>query len=338
MNVLLTCVGRRNYIVDYFKQALGKEGRVFAANSYGDAAGMVVADKAFIMPSIFDSSYVENLLEICQTYRIKLLVSLFDLELPILAANRKKFLDIGTFPLVSSPEVNEICFDKQKSNKFCNDIGLKVPKSYFSLDDVKNSLQNNEVDFPMVIKPRWGTGSVGLEYAQNLRELEIYYDKVKGTIAGTYLTDIIGADKNWDVIIQEKIDGVHYTIDTVNDLDGNYRTSFIKRKLEMRAGEADRAVLVEDQAIVRLCQKIATSLKHIGNLDIDIIIDNETSYVIDLNPRIGGGYPFSHVAGANLPAALIAWVKGEETEVDWLSVQAGVLAVKGIQMFVVKNN
>ena len=59
MNVLLTCVGRRNYIVDYFKQALGTHGYVYAANSYGDAAGMVVADKAFVMPSIYDPSKID---------------------------------------------------------------------------------------------------------------------------------------------------------------------------------------------------------------------------------------------------------------------------------------
>jgi len=335
MNVLLTCVGRRNYIVEYFKKALGDEGKVYAANSYGDTAGMVVADQAFVVPSIYDPSYIDNLLEICQTYNIKLLVPLFDLELPILASNRNKFLKIGTFPLVSSTEVNEICFDKWKSNKFCKDIGINIPKSYFSLEDVKMAIQKDEVYFPFVIKPRWGTGSIGLEYAQNFRELDLYYDKVKRVIGDTYLTDIIGSDTKRDVIIQEKIAGVHYTIDIVNDLNGDYQTCFIKRKLEMRAGEADRAILVEDEDITQLCQKIAVSLRHIGNLDIDIIIDDEKSYVIDLNPRIGGGYPFSHVAGANLPAALIAWVRGEEPEEEWLKIKPNILSVKGIQMFVV---
>jgi len=337
MNVLLTCVGRRNYIVDYFKQALGSEGKVYAANSYGDAAGMVVADKAFVLPSIYHPGYVSNLLEICQTYDIRLLISLFDLELPIIASNRQKFFDIGTFPLVSSSEVNDLCFDKRKSNEFCSDIGLNIPKSYFSLEETKTAIDNRDVDFPLVIKPRWGTGSIGLEYAFNSPELFVYYDKVKRTIAGTYLMEIIGTDKAKDVIIQEKIEGVHYTVDIINDLEGRYQTCFIKHKIEMRAGEADRAELVSDERITKLCKRIATSLKHIGNLDIDIIIKNNISYVIDLNPRIGGGYPFSHAAGANLPAALIAWIKGEEPKEEWLNIQAGVLAVKGIQMFVVNH-
>jgi carbamoyl-phosphate synthase large subunit len=47
-----------------------------------------------------------------------------------------------------------------------------------------------------------------------------------------------------------------------------------------------------------------------------------------MNPRFGGGYPFSHVAGANLPAALIAWVKGETPDTSWLKVNKGVRSSK----------
>ncbi len=58
MNILLTCVGRRDYLVDYFKQALNGRGQVFAANTYAETAGMAVADKRFIVPPVSDKSYV----------------------------------------------------------------------------------------------------------------------------------------------------------------------------------------------------------------------------------------------------------------------------------------
>ena len=64
-------------------------------------------------------------------------------------------------------------------------------------------------------------------------------------------------------------------------------------------------------------------------------LGDNTPFLIDMNARIGGGYPFSHVAGANLPAALIAWVKGEKHRKEWLEIQPNVLAVKGLQMYLV---
>lgn len=33
MNILLTSAGRRTYLVEYFKKALGGQGKVYASNS-----------------------------------------------------------------------------------------------------------------------------------------------------------------------------------------------------------------------------------------------------------------------------------------------------------------
>jgi carbamoyl-phosphate synthase large subunit len=36
-----------------------------------------------------------------------------------------------------------------------------------------------------------------------------------------------------------------------------------------------------------------------------------------MNPRFGGGYPFSHMAGADYPAAIVSWL--EDKPFDFLS-------------------
>ena len=49
-----------------------------------------------------------------------------------------------------------------------------------------------------------------------------------------------------------------------------------------------------------LSKKISKNLQHIGNLDCDVIISkNNKIFLIDLNPRFGGGYPFTHKYGYN---------------------------------------
>jgi carbamoyl-phosphate synthase large subunit len=50
--------------------------------------------------------------------------------------------------------------------------------------------------------------------------------------------------------------------------------------------------------------------------------------VLDLNPRFGGGYAFSHLAGANVPSALLAWANGEKADPSWLRATPGVAVSK----------
>ncbi len=95
----------------------------------------------------------------------------------------------------------------------------------------------------------------------------------------------------------------------------------------MRAGETDIAVTVKNETIEHLGKYISEELKHIGNLDMDVILSDENRvYVIDLNARFGGGYPFSHCAGINLPEAIITWIKGGKVQMELLTP---VLNVKG---------
>ena len=81
---------------------------------------------------------------ICKEQHIDALISLSDLELPILAENKKRFEEIGVRVIVSDPQVIDICFDKYKTAQGVESLGLKAPKTYVRLEDVKQALTARE--------------------------------------------------------------------------------------------------------------------------------------------------------------------------------------------------
>jgi carbamoyl-phosphate synthase large subunit len=337
MNVLLICAGRRNYLVNFFQEALSGRGQVFAADACADAPALQQADKFFILPQFNQSAYIETLVTLCQRYDVSLLISLHDLELPLLAKHRVRFLEVGTTPVVSSPQVVDTCFDKWETCKFLKDSELDVPRTYLSLAEASEALTRGEVTFPLVVKPRWGTSSIGIEYSHDDEELKLSYPLVQKRLPRTFLKEISETDSERCVLIQERIRGQEYGLDVVNDLDGDHVCTFVKRKIAMRAGETDRAITVKSDRLEGIGEVIGRTLGHIGILDCDAVVTEESCYVVDMNPRFGGGYPFSHIAGANLPAALLAWANRRQPEAHWLRVEPNILASKYDRLVVVDN-
>ena len=43
---------------------------------------------------------------------------------------------------------------------------------------------------------------------------------------------------------------------------------------------------------------------------VDVFVKNNICYIMEINPRFGGGYPLSHHVGANFPKKSIKLLKG----------------------------
>src|SRR5690606_2807602 len=95
MNILFTCAGRRNYLINYFKEALKGEGRTFATDMQLTAPALVDADTAIQVPAIYSSEYIPALVGIVKENDIKAVISLNDLELPILSNARPQIEAFG---------------------------------------------------------------------------------------------------------------------------------------------------------------------------------------------------------------------------------------------------
>ncbi|WP_346678042.1 ATP-grasp domain-containing protein [Erysipelatoclostridium sp. An173] len=339
MNILLTSVGRRGYLVQYFKEALNGLGKVYVSNSDSNSAAFKYADEYVVSPLIYDNHYIDFLLNYCKKNNIKLLISLFDIDLYVLACNKSKFEEIGVNVVVSDKEFVKICNDKWLTYNYLKDNKIETPKTFLSIETAIEALKNNEISFPLIIKPRWGMGSLEIFTADNENELRIFYNKIKRDIWNSYLKYESNQDRDNCVIIQKKISGDEYGVDLINDLDGNHISTIIRKKIAMRSGETDAAEIVENKMINNMMSKLAKISNHIGNLDVDILKDdNDKYYILEMNARFGGGYPFSHLAGVDLPLALIKWLNNEKVDIKLLTAKVGVIGRKDIKIIQINNS
>lgn len=331
MNILLTSVGRRSYLVDYFKQAAQPEGRIVAANSDALTSGMIAADKAYTVPRVDSAEYIPAILEICQSENIELVVSLFDIDLPYLANSRQQFIDKGIELVVSDPWVIDVANDKWATWEYLNEHGIQTPRTFLDVGTVLSEIEAGSIDFPLIIKPRWGMGSMSIFRADDKDELAFFHNYAQRQIEKSYLNILSREDINNSVVIQEFIEGNEFGLDVFNDLQGNYLQTIPKQKIAMRSGETDLAKIVDDSRLVGLGAKLSGLFKHRGNIDVDVLENNAGDlFVLEINARFGGGYPFSHLAGADYPAALIAMVEG--APVDSQAVEIGCIGLKDINL------
>mgnify|MGYP004531350383 CR=1 FL=1 len=335
MNILFTCAGRRTYLLKYFKANLSEGDSIVATDMSLTAPALQVADVKLQVPAVYDPEYVNVTLKLCKEHNIDALFSLNDLELPILAENKSLFEAIGVKVVVSDPRVIDIAFDKYKTAQWMESIGLTAPKTYINLGECKKALAAGEISFPLFMKPRWGSGSIGLESIADMEELDIYYGLLMKKIKKTILATASVGDEY--IMIQEKLTGAEFGLDIMNDLNGNNVGVSVKKKLAMRSGETDKAITVDLPEVREMGRKIGESLGHIGNLDVDIMQRADGAYcVLELNPRFGGGFPFSYEAGVNFPLALIKWLKGETVNPEILKPEYGRMFSKNDYLMEIK--
>ena len=313
MNVLITNIGRRGYLVKFLKQNENFDGRVFVSDCDITASGLYGPnDGQFILPKPIEDEkkYINALLEVCLKNDIRVIIPVIDPEIFILSKYVGFFGERGITVVVSSEFVLGVCYNKLNMNDFLAKNGFLLVPTYDSIDEFRKSYQDKTIDFPVIVKPIYGSGSINTQMAFSFEEVVALFKD--------------------GCIIQECIDGEEYGIDIFNNFKGEPIRCVIKKKISMRSGETDKAISVYDEDILRLMSRLAEKLGHIGNLDVDLIKRGKDIYIIDLNPRFGGGYPATHLIGVNLLDVIIKLVAGEDVEPEFNNYESNILVMKEV--------
>ena len=329
MNLLLTSVGRRKYIIEYFKKAMTGVGEVHACNSMETLATQA-ADFSFISPKIYDEAYISTLLGYCKKASINALLSLFDVDLLMLAKHRSDFAEIGVKVLLADQNSILICNDKWKTFQCLEELGIATPKTYLTLNDAREAISSSELSYPVIVKPRWGMASIGVYTVDNEDEMKVLYKRSARKAFESHLKYESTFTPDTAVIIQEKLGGTEHGIDVLNDLEGNYVATWAKKKIAMRAGETDFGEIVSPEPFEGIARILSEKIRHEALLSVDCFVNGVDILVTELNCRISGHYPLSHLAGVDLPRQIIKWLSGEGTDKSLLQCKEGLLIAKDL--------
>jgi Carbamoylphosphate synthase large subunit (split gene in MJ) len=275
MKILLTAIGKRIQLINYLKKScevLGTDcGELVSASCF--------VDKFFKVPKYNENGYIESLISICNDEKIDMLIPLYEKEYKLLSENREKFIEVGTKLLLSSSETIEYCNNKSKTFEFFKSNNINTPETFFK-DHIKN--HGSEIIFPLIIKPIDGMGSSQVYKVNNKKELEFFIEYVEKPI------------------IQEYVDGIEYTIDTLCDFEGKVISIVPRERIEVRSGEVSKSRTVKDVDIIEKANELLQKLKIIGPGTIQCIKSKFGDIkFIEINPRFGGGVPLSFEAGVD---------------------------------------
>lgn len=303
-NILLSCAGRRHYLAEYFVEALVGNGRVVGTDMDPTAPALIACDRQRLVPAVAAPDYLERLIAVIAEEKVDMVFSLNDLELELLSRNRDVIEARTGATVYVAPEASTaIGADKWLTYQFSVRHGIPTPATFLDVASVREAITAGRCALPLIVKPRWGSASIGLVRVDDANALDAAYQACRVAVAGSALA-AFGLDEA--VMIQERIEGAEYGVDILYGRDEAFIGFAAKRKLAMRAGETDKAVTVESDRFRSSVERIARNLPHRGNLDCDFLERDGELLLLEINPRFGGGYPFTHMAGANHVAMLLA--------------------------------
>jgi carbamoyl-phosphate synthase large subunit len=280
--VLLTGVGKRYDIVSAFAE----HAFVVAADPSPLAPAQYAADVRVAPPRIDDPGYIPFLAELVERHDVRAVIPLTDLDLEVLAR-----ADLPAF--VPSPEVCRATYDKYETHELLLSHGLPSPPTVLPGEEPES--------YPVMVKPRRGSGARSIHPAADRRQMEFFVDYV-----------------DEPVMVQRLMRGDEFSIDILGDLDGRCLNAIPRTMIESRGGESIKGTVIDDAELVDLGRRVGEALGVRGPCTVQAFRDTEIGLgITDVNTRFGGAFPapmYAALPGRTYPELIVRMARGETVE------------------------
>lgn len=297
MNIIITSAGRRVSLVRAFQKELKQlipSGLIFASDAEPElSAACHVADRSVKVPLLNHATYVDTLLTVCLEHEIKMVIPTIDTELLLLSKNKARFEQNGINIIISSETLITKCRDKRLIHEFFKEHDIHVAEEY----------SKQKYKLPLYIKPYDGSRSVDNFLIREEKELKPFHFENPKFMFLEYL---------------DHREHEEFTCDLYYDKQHQLRCVVPRKRLEIRDGEVYKALALNNELVEHIRERMGHLTGAVGCLTAQFFKHRKSHkiYGIEINPRFGGGYPLSYLAGANFPKWLIKEYFYDETIAD----------------------
>jgi carbamoyl-phosphate synthase large subunit len=311
-SILLTGVGKRYDIVSSFAALT----HTVAADPSPLAPAQYAAQARAAVPLIDDPDYVPALQRLCAEHAVGAVLPLTDLDIEILAIARE---DQRLPALVPSAAVARATYDKYEAHLLLERYGLPSPPTVLPEDDLE------ALDYPVMVKPRRGSGARSIHLAHDPAQARFFIDYVQQAPAGERP---LGQPRAEPVMVQRAMGGPELSIDCLGDRAGRCLNAIPRTMLESRGGESIKGQVVHDEELIELGARVVESLRVAGPATIQVFRDPDAGLgITDVNTRFGGAFPgpaYAALPGRSYPELIVRLAAGESVEPHVGEFRAGM--------------
>lgn len=280
INLLITSAGRRVSLINAFKKeikTLGLNSKVYCTDLNPVlSSACQVSNGFFKVKRVTHHDYISDLLDICLKNNIKLIIPTIDTELEVLAKNMEFFSKKGITILISDLEFVQKCRDKRLIHDFFDSIDFKRA----------NEHNIHNLKFPVFVKPSDGSRSQGIYLINSKDDLT---------------QDILENGKNMFLEYFSSDNYAEFTIDIYFTKESKIKCIVPRERIIVRDGEVNTACARKNSIVNFVKEKFKDVKGLYGCITLQVFKHKEKDEIIgiEINPRFGGGYPLSYLAGAN---------------------------------------
>jgi len=217
-----------------------------------------------------DLDYLKSLKEYIEINSIDIIIPASEPEIRFFTSNFKSDVIINGAKLLMANHLSrKIGFDKLATCDYLKEKNLPFPIVY---QDLKK-----DIKFPIFAKSRTGSGSKNIFKVEDREELEFIYKKYDNFIFQNYLDNTSG----------------EFTCCVFKSSKNITRTIIFKR--ELTGGYSGYGEIVENKKIEKLLLELASHLRLVGSINVQLRIHNNLPTIFEINPRFSSTVLFRHM-------------------------------------------
>jgi carbamoyl-phosphate synthase large subunit len=261
----------------------GRVGFIAAGDMSRLCATRAFVDEFVLLPPAGTAEFARACFEAAKDMQIDLLVPLIvESEFLPLDDARPRFDSIGCRLVLPAREIAIRTGDKLEFARFLSEIGVPGPQTqpYSPAIEIER--------FPVYLKPRRGSGSVGTSRIESLHSL---HEAARGRS---------------DLIVQEALDGAEFTVDCFATEPGRVVAAVPRERIAIKAGVSVKGRTYHHPLIERIASTVVEKSGLAGPANVQGFLRDDGGFsIVEMNPRFSGTLALTTAAGINFASLLL---------------------------------